>query len=114
MIDPPQQCIDHAGKIITVIKSLYLPEKKVLVELEDIKKAPRIKYTLQVNMVKRHFGIHRVLYSKFFNLATDTKPFLLNTMANIQPVDISVTHSIIVTVVFVWPVISHLNNSLDD
>ena len=56
--------------MITVIKSLYLPEKEVLVEPEDIKKAPRIKDILQENMVKRLFHIQKVPYLELFNLAT--------------------------------------------
>ena len=53
VIDKPQQFADHADKKITGKTSLYLLEEEVLVEPEDIEKAPKIKETLQVHMVKK-------------------------------------------------------------
>ena len=65
------------NKTIADITSLYLPEGEFLVEPEDIEKAPRIKDTLQVYMVKRLFDIRKVPNLELFNLATNKKPFLL-------------------------------------
>ena len=46
--------------------SLYLPEEQVLIELEDIEKAPRMKDTLQVHMIKKLFDVYKVWYLLFF------------------------------------------------
>ena len=103
VIDTPQQFSDHSDKTITGITSLYLAEEEVLVEPEGIEKAPRIKDTQQVHMVIRLF---KVPHLESFNLASDKKPFLLNTISNIQAVDINATQSMIVTVFFVWSIIN--------
>ena len=111
VIDTPQQFADQADKTVTGgIKSLYLPEEEVLVEPEDLEKTPRIKDTLQVHMVRRFLDIQKTPYLEFFNLATDKKPFLLNAMANMRPVDINATQSTIVSVIFVLPIINQLKN----
>ena len=64
VIDAPQQFADQADQMITGITSLYLLEE-VLVEPEDIEKAPRIKDTLQVHMVKKLFDNQKVPYLEF-------------------------------------------------
>ena len=75
MIDILQQFVDHADKMTTGIRSLYQPEKEILVEPEDIEKVPRIKDALQVHMVERLFNILKFPYLEFFNLATDKPSF---------------------------------------
>ena len=65
---------------------------------EDIEKALRIQDTLQVHIVKRLVDIQKVSQLELLNVSTDKKPFLVNAMANIQPVDINITQSMIVTV----------------
>ena len=113
VIDTPQQFADQADKTITGIKSLHLPEEEVLVEPENLEKVPRIKDTLQVHLVRRFLDIQKIPCFYFFNLATDKKPFLLNTMTNIRPVDINATQSMIVSVIFVWPIINQLKNGFN-
>ena len=90
-----------------------MPQIAAFHTTEDIEKAPRIKDTLQVHIVKRLFNIQKVSELELLNVSTDKKPFLLNAMANIQPVDINITQSMIVTVVFVGSVISQLENGFN-
>lgn len=87
MIDAPQKFADHADKTITGITSLYLPEEEVLVGPEDIEKAHIVKGPSTFRKFRTWIFLIQVRIRSFF---------LLNTKANIQPVDIK---SMIVTVV---------------
>ena len=55
VIDTPKQLAQHANKEVKGITSGYLPAEDVLIEPEDIQASLRIKYTLQIHMIKRFF-----------------------------------------------------------
>ena len=73
--DTPKQFAEYANKAVKGITSLYLPEEDVLIEPDDIKASPRIKDTLQIQMIKRFFDEQNVPYLPFSKMATDEKPF---------------------------------------
>ena len=75
VIDTPTPFMEHAGKAVKGITSIFLPAEDVLIEPEDIEASPRIKDTLQIHMVKRFFDEQNFPYLQFFKMATDEKPF---------------------------------------
>ena len=55
VIDTPKQFAEYTGRSVKGITSLFLPIEEVLKKPKDIESSPRIKYTLQIHMVKRFF-----------------------------------------------------------
>ena len=75
VIDTPKQFAQHANKEVKSITSGYLPAEDVLIEPEDIQASLRIKYTLQIHMIKRFFDKENVPFLHFFKMATNKRPF---------------------------------------
>ena len=75
VIDTPTPFMEHVGKAVKGITSIFLPAEDVLIEPEDIEASPRIRDTLQIYMFKRFFDEQNFPYLQFFKRATDEKPF---------------------------------------
>ena len=73
--DTPIPFAEHADKGVKSITSLYLSAEDVLIEPDDIEASPRIKDTLQIQMIKRFFEKKNVPQLQFFKMATNEKPF---------------------------------------
>ena len=65
----------YADNTIKSIKSLYLPERDVFKESDDIKYVPKIAGTLEVHKYVRELNNDNVCKLNFFKLTTDEKPF---------------------------------------
>ena len=75
VIDTPKQFAKHADKAVKGITSLYLPAENISIEPDDIESSPRIKYILQIPIVKRFFDEQTVPCLPFFKMATYEKAF---------------------------------------
>ena len=65
----------YADSIVKGITSLYMAIDEVILEPEDVEKAPAIRGTLQIHKVIRKFNEDNVCKLEFFCLASESEPF---------------------------------------
>ena len=75
VIDTPKQFAEYAAGEIKGVTCLYMPERKLVSEPEEIEQAPKIEQTLQIHKIGRSYNEFGVCYLEFFYIASDEEPF---------------------------------------
>ena len=75
MINSAKDFAEYANKIINGISCLYLVEKEIMAEPQDIEKSLKISRTLKVHKVSRTYIEDKVCEMEFDEVGDETDPF---------------------------------------
>ena len=75
MINGAKYFAEYANKIINGISCLYLVEKEIMAEPQDIEKSLKISRTLKVHKVSRTYIEDKVCKMEFYEVGDETDPF---------------------------------------
>ena len=75
VIDTPQEFAMAVQTLVPAITTIYLPERKMLQEQNEIENADVVVETLQIHKVVRKFNSQGVACIQFCKLSNESKPY---------------------------------------